>query len=140
MKVKYKEGIKEYRLITFARSNSKSCLNQVPCVSLGQKVQKGDLLAEGPCSVNGEIALGKSLRVAFMPWKGYNYEDAIVVSQRLVKDDELTSVIISEYEIEVAETKLGPEETTNDIPGVAMSKLTNLDEDGIIRIGAIVKG
>ena len=121
MKVKYKEGIKEYRLITFARSNSKSCLNQVPCVSLGQKVQKGDLLAEGP-------------------WKGYNYEDAIVVSQRLVKDDELTSVIISEYEIEVAETKLGPEETTNDIPGVAMSKLTNLDEDGIIRIGAIVKG
>jgi len=109
-------------------------LNQVPCVSLGQKVQKGDLLAEGPCSVNGEIALGKSLRVAFMPWKGYNYEDAIVVSQRLVKDDELTSVIISEYEIEVAETKLGPEETTNDIPGVAMSKLTNLDEDGIIRI------
>ena len=140
VKVKYKEGIKEYRLITFARSNSKSCLNQVPCVSLGQKVQKGDLLAEGPCSVNGEIALGKSLRVAFMPWKGYNYEDAIVVSQRLVKDDELTSVIISEYEIEVAETKLGPEETTNDIPGVAMSKLTNLDEDGIIRIGAIVKG
>ena len=140
VKVKYKHGTKEYKLTTFQRSNSKSAINQVPCVDLGQKVEKGTILAEGPCSVNGEMALGKSLRVAFMPWKWYNYEDAIVLSQRLVKDDELTSVIISEYEIEVAETKLGPEETTNDIPGVAMSKLTNLDEDGIIRIGATVKG
>ena len=140
VKVKYKEGIKDYKLVVFEKSNSKAAINQVPCVDLGQKVQKGTILAEGPCSVNGEMALGKSLRVAFMPWKGYNYEDAIVVSQRLVKDDELTSVIISDYEIEVVETKLGPEETTNDIPGVAMSKLTNLDEDGIIRIGATVKG
>ena len=101
----------------------------MPCVDLGQKVKKGDLLAEGPCSVNGEMAVGKSLRVAFMPWKGYNYEDAIVISQRLIKDDELTSIMINEYEIEVAETKLGPEETTNDIPGVAMAKLGNLDEE-----------
>lgn len=140
VKVKYKEGVKDYKLVVFEKSNSKAAINQIPCVDLGQKVQKGTILAEGPCSVNGEMALGKSLRVAFMPWKGYNYEDAIVVSQRLVKDDELTSVIISDYEIEVVETKLGPEETTNDIPGVAMSKLTNLDEDGIIRIGATVKG
>ena len=140
VKVKYKDGTKEYHLTTFVRSNHKTCITQVPCVDLGQKVKKGDLLAEGPCSVNGEMAVGKSLRVAFMPWKGYNYEDAIVISQRLIKDDELTSIMINEYEIEVAETKLGPEETTNDIPGVAMAKLGNLDEEGIIRIGSIVKG
>ena len=140
VKVKYKDGTKEYQLTTFVRSNHKTCITQVPCVDLGQKVKKGDLLAEGPCSVNGEMAVGKSLRVAFMPWKGYNYEDAIVISQRLIKDDELTSIMINEYEIEVAETKLGPEETTNDIPGVAMAKLGNLDEEGIIRIGSIVKG
>jgi DNA-directed RNA polymerase subunit beta len=85
------------------------------------------------------MALGKNLRVAFMPWKGYNYEDAIVISQRLVKDDELSSINIDVYEIEVADTKLGPEETTNDIPGVSMIKLQNLDSDGVIRIGSIVK-
>ncbi len=115
-------------------------MNQYPRVVLGQKVNAGDLLAEWPCSVGGEMALGKNLRVAFMPWKGYNYEDAIVISQRLVKDDELTSIQIEEHEIEVADTKLGPEQTTNDIPGVSMSKLKNLDEDGIIRIGSRVKG
>ncbi len=139
VKVKYKTGIKEYPLIVFARSNSKTCITQVPRVSLGQKVKKGDLLAEWPCSVNGEMALGKNLRVAFMPWKWYNYEDAIVISQRLVKDDELTSIQIEEYEIEVADTKLGPEETTNDIPWVSMIKLKNLDDDGVVRIGSIVK-
>ncbi|MFA7298417.1 MAG: hypothetical protein WC010_02110 [Candidatus Absconditabacterales bacterium] len=140
IKVKYKTGIKEYPLVIFARSNHKSCMTQIPRVSLGEKVSKGHLLAEGPCSVGGEMALGKNLRVAFMPWKGYNYEDAIVISQRLVKDDELTSIQIEEYEIEVADTKLGPEETTNDIPGVSMMKLKNLDDDGVIRIGSIVKG
>ncbi len=140
IKIKYKTGIKEYQLITFARSNSKTCMNQIPRVSLGQKVKKGELLAEGPCSVGGEMALGKNLRVAFMPWKGYNYEDAIVISQRLVKDDELSSIQIEEYEIEVADTKLGPEETTNDIPGVSMAKLRNLDDDGVVRIWSIVKG
>ncbi|USN54076.1 MAG: hypothetical protein H6765_05750 [Candidatus Peribacteria bacterium] len=94
---------------------------------------------EGPSVVDGEISLGKNLRVAFMPWEGYNYEDAVVISQRLVRDDELTSININEYEIEVADTKLGPEETTNDIPGVSLTKLKNLDEDGVIRIGSSVK-
>lgn len=97
-------------------------------------MKKGDVLIEGPSVVDGEMAIGKNLRVAFMPWDGYNYEDGIVVSQRLVKDDELTSIHIDEYEIEVADTKLGPEQTTNDIPGVALMKLKNLDEEGIIRI------
>jgi len=120
IKIKYKAGIKEYPLQVFVRSNQKTCINQIPRVALGQKVVEGDLLAEGPCSVQGELALGKNLRVVFMPWKGYNYEDAIVISQRLVKDDELTSVHIEEHEIEVADTKLGPEQTTNDIPGISM--------------------
>jgi DNA-directed RNA polymerase subunit beta len=120
IKVKYKAGIKEYVLQAFVRSNQKTCINQLPRVKLGQKVSEGDLLAEGPCSVNGEMALGKNLRIVFMPWKGYNYEDAIVISQRLVKDDELTSIHIEEHEIEVADTKLGPELTTNDIPGISM--------------------
>lgn len=139
VKVKYKTGIKEYPLTVFKRSNHKTCITQVPRVSLGQKVKKWELLAEGPCSVEGEMALGRNLRIAFMPWKGYNYEDAIVISQRLVKDDELTSVQIEEHEIEVADTKLGPEEITNDIPWVSLVKLKNLDTDGIIRIGSIVK-
>ncbi len=139
VKVKYSDGIKQYPLANFLRSNQKTSITQVPYVALGQKVEKGDILAEGPCAVDGEMALGKTLRVAFMPWKGYNYEDAIVLSERIVKEDELTSITIEEHEIEVAETKLGPEETTNDIPGVAMTKLNNLDEDGIIRIGSLVK-
>ena len=140
VKVKYKTWIKEYKLTTYKRSNAKTAINQVARASLGQKVRKWDLLAEWPCSENGELALGKNLKVAFMPWKGYNYEDAIVISQRLVKDDTLTSVKIDEKEIEVSDTKLWPEETTNDIPWVSMSKLKNLDKDGIIRIGSIVKG
>jgi len=139
VKVKYKNGIKEYELITFQRSNHKTCIHQVPRVSLKQKVKKWDILFEWPCVVDGEMALGKSLRVAFMPWRGYNYEDAIVISQRLVKDDELTSIQIEEYEIEVSDTKLGPEQTTNDIPGVSMIKLKNLDEDGVVRVWSIVK-
>jgi DNA-directed RNA polymerase subunit beta len=139
IKVKYKSGVKEYQLINFARSNHKTSLHQVPRVSLGQKVISWDILAEWPCAVDGEMALGKMLKVAFVPWEWYNYEDAIVISQRLVKDDELTSVQIEEYEIEVADTKLWPEETTNDIPGVSMQKLSNLDDDGIVRIGARVK-
>ncbi|MCR5412881.1 MAG: DNA-directed RNA polymerase subunit beta [Patescibacteria group bacterium] len=139
IKVKYKSGVKEYELTLFLKSNSKVALTQVPRVEVGQKVKKGDLLAERNSSVNGEISLGKNLRIAIMPWKGYNYEDAIVVSQRLVKDDELTSIHIHSHEIEVSDTKLGPEETTNDIPGVALAKLNNLDENGIIRIGSVVK-
>ncbi len=140
IKVKYKKlWTKEYNLITFRRSNQKTVINQSAKVSLGQKVKKGDILAEWPSVVDGEIALWKNLRVAFMPWEGYNYEDAIVISQRLVKDDELTSIHINEYEIEVADTKLWPEEITNDIPWVSLSKLANLDEDGIVRIWTYVK-
>lgn len=140
IKVKYKSGVKEYQLIVFKKSNQKTVIHQRPTVTLKQKVKKGDLLAEGPSVQGGEMATGKNLRVAFMPWEGYNYEDAIVISQRLVKDDELTSIHIEDYEVEVADTKLGPEETTNDIPGVSLSKLKNLDEDGIVRIGSTVKG
>lgn len=116
VKVKYKKGIKEYSLINFKRSNQKSIINQRAKVSIGQKVKAGTLLAEGPSIEDGEIALGKNIRIAFMPWEGYNFEDSIILSQRLVKDDTLTSIHIEEYEIEVADTKLGPEETTNDIP------------------------
>ncbi|MBP7847975.1 hypothetical protein KA013_02010 [Patescibacteria group bacterium] len=117
VKVKYqKGGTKEYECITFKRSNQKTVIHQVPRVSLGDKVKTGDIIVEGPSVVDGEISLGKNLKVAFMQWEGYNYEDAIAISQRLISDDELTSVHIDEYEIEVADTKLGPEETTNDIP------------------------
>lgn len=140
VKVRYtKGGTKEYEAIAFKRSNQKTVVHQIPRVSLGDKVKAGDILLEGPSVVDGEIALGKNLKVAFMPWEGYNYEDAIAISQRLIKDDELTSIHIDEYEIEVADTKLGPEETTNDIPGVSLTKLKNLDDDGIVRIGSTVK-
>lgn len=139
VKVKYKSWIKEYKLINYKRSNAKTCITQMARVSLWQKVKKWDILAEWPCSENWELAVGKNLKIAFMPWKWYNYEDAIVISQRLVKNDALTSVQIEEKEIEVSDTKLWPEETTNDIPGVSMSKLKNLDEDWIVRIWSIVK-
>lgn len=140
VKVKYKKlWVKEYNLITFKRSNQKSVIHQSPKVSLGQKISAWDIIAEGPSVVDWEISLGKNIKVAFMPWWGYNYEDAIIVSQRLVKDDELTSVHIEEYEVEVADTKLGPEETTNDIPWVSLSKLKNIDAEWIIRIWAVVK-
>ena len=140
VKVKYKSGTKEYELITFLKSNNKTAMVQCPCVHPGQKVKKWDLLAEGPSAVNWEMSLGTNIRIAFMPWKWYNYEDAIVVSQRLVRNDTLTSMHIEEHEIEVAETKLGPEETTNDIPWVSLAKLSNLDDEWIIRIWSIVKG
>ncbi len=140
VKVKYKKwGIKEYELRTFEKSNQKTIIHQEAIVSLQQKVKQGDILIEGSAVENGEMAVGKNLKIAFMAWKGYNFEDAIVISNRLVKDDELTSIHIEEYELEVSETKLGPEETTNDIPGVALAKLQDLDEDGIIRIGSVVK-
>lgn len=140
IKIKYgKSWIKEYELEIFKKSNQKTVIHQYPRVSLWQKVKNGDIIAEWSAVQNGEIAVGKNLRVAFMPWEGYNFEDAIIISNKLVKDDMLTSIHIEEYEVEVSETKLGPEETTNDIPGISMSKLKNLDEDGIVRIGSVVK-
>jgi DNA-directed RNA polymerase subunit beta len=122
----------------FERSNQGTCMNQKPVVSEGDKVRKGDVLADGPSTESGELALGRNLLVAFMPWQGHNFEDAIIISERLVKDDVLTSIHIEEHEIDARDTKLGAEEITRDIPNVAEEILANLDEDGIIRIGAEV--
>ncbi len=132
-------GADIYQLTKFKRSNQNTCINQKPIVSAGQRVKKGDVLADGPCTQAGELALGRNVLVAFMPWRGYNFEDAIVVSEKLVKDDYYTSIHIEEFEIEARDTKLGPEEITRDIPNIAESFLRNLDESGIIRIGASVK-
>ena len=132
-------GADIYTLIKFKRSNQNTCINQKPIVRQGQRVRKGDVLADGPCTDRGELALGRNVLVAFMPWRGYNFEDAIVVSERLVKDDCYTSIHIEEFEIEARDTKLGPEEITRDIPNIAESFLRNLDDSGIIRIGALVK-
>ncbi len=132
-------GADIYQLTKFKRSNQNTCISQKPIVHQGQKVRKGDVLADGPCTEAGELALGRNVLVAFMPWRGYNFEDAIVVSEKLVKDDYYTSIHIEEFEIEARDTKLGPEEITRDIPNIAESFLRNLDESGIIRIGATVK-
>ncbi len=132
-------GADIYQLTKFKRSNQNTCINQKPIVFQGQRVKKGDVLADGPCTENGELALGRNVLVAFMPWRGYNFEDAIVVSEKLVKEDYYTSIHIEEFEIEGRDTKLGPEEITRDIPNIAESFLRNLDESGIIRIGATVK-
>ncbi len=135
-----KNVIKEYNLQKYSMSNQKSLIHLRPRVTLGQMVKLGDILAEGQSVVWGELSLGTNLRVAFMPWGGYNYEDAIIISDRLVKDDNLTSVHIEKFEIEVSDTKLWPEQTTPDIPNVSMAKLKNLDENGIVRVGSIIKG
>jgi DNA-directed RNA polymerase subunit beta len=137
--VEYKTlGRKIHRLLKFRRSNQDTCINQVPRVSEGDRVKKGDLLADGPSTDHGELALGKNVLVAFMPWEGYNFEDAIIISERLVRDDVLTSVHIHSYEIDARDTKLGPEEITRDIPNLSEEILKDLDERGIIRIGAEV--
>ncbi len=128
-----------YRLSKFARSNQGTCINQHPIVSPGEKVQKGQVIADGPSTDEGEIALGRNVLIGFMTWEGYNYEDAILISERLVKDDVYTSIHIEEYESEARDTKLGPEEITRDIPGVGEDALRDLDERGIIRIGAEVR-
>ena len=127
-----------YRLAKFRRSNQGTCDNQRPIVDEGDRVEAGDVLADGPCTDNGEMALGKNLLVAFMPWEGHNYEDAIILSQRLVQDDVLTSIHIEEHEVDARDTKLGAEEITRDIPNVSEEVLADLDERGIIRIGAEV--
>jgi DNA-directed RNA polymerase subunit beta len=128
-----------YALTKFKRSNQNTCINQKPIVREGQVVKKGDVIADGPCTQGGELALGRNVLVAFMPWRGYNFEDAILVSEKLVREDSFTSIHIEELEVEARDTKLGPEEITRDIPNVSESALRDLDDSGIIRIGASVK-
>ncbi len=132
------EGKDEYNLLKFKRSNQGTCINQRPIVTNGEHVDKGEVIADGPSTENGEVALGKNLLVGFMTWEGYNYEDAIILNERLIMDDVLTSIHIEKYEAEARDTKLGPEEITRDIPNVGEDALKDLDEEGIIRIGAEV--
>ena len=128
-----------YQLVKFKRSNQNTCINQKPVVREGDRVLKGQVIADGPCTEQGELALGRNVLVAFMPWRGYNFEDAILISEKLVREDYYTSVHIEEFEIEARDTKLGPEEITRDIPNVSESALRDLDESGIIRIGAQIR-
>ncbi len=128
-----------YQLIKFKRSNQNTCINQKPIVRRGDRVAKGQVLADGPCTDRGELALGRNVLVAFMPWRGYNFEDAILVSERLVQEDYYTSIHIEEFEMEARDTKLGPEEITRDIPNISETFLRDLDESGIVRIGAAVR-
>ena len=138
--VRYDSGdIKSYKLIKFARSNQGTCVNQRPIVSLGDRVNKGDVIADGPSTSQGEISLGKNVLVGFMTWEGYNYEDAILINERLVMEDVFTSIHVEEYECDARDTKLGPEEITRDIPGVGDDALKYLDERGIITVGAEVR-
>ena len=128
-----------YRVHKFMRSNQGTCINQRPIVKKGERVVNGQPIADGPSTDHGELALGRNVLVAFMPWEGYNYEDAILLSERLVKDDVFTSIHIEQYEAEARDTKLGPEEITRDVPNVGEEALKDLDERGIIRIGAEVR-
>ena len=138
--IRQDDGVKKtYKLTKFLRSNQSNCYNQRPIVFKGDRVEKGDVIADGPSTSNGEMALGKNPLIGFMTWEGYNYEDAVLLSERLVQDDVYTSVHIEEYEAEARDTKLGPEEITRDIPGVGDDALKDLDERGIIRIGAEVR-
>ena len=138
--IKKKDGNKdEYKLAKFVRSNQGTCMNQRPIVSKGDQVEKGQVIADGPSTSGGEIALGKNPLIGFMTWEGYNYEDAVLLSERLVQEDVYTSVHITEYETEARDTKLGPEEITRDVPGVGDDALKDLNEQGIIRIGAEVR-
>ncbi len=132
-------GADIYQMTKFKRSNQNTCINQKPIAFQGQRVVKGQVLADGPCTDMGELALGRNVLVSFMPWRGYNFEDAILVSEKLIKEDYYTSIHIEEFEIEARDTKLGPEEITRDIPNIADAFLRNLDESGVIRIGATVK-
>ncbi|MFZ0684679.1 MAG: DNA-directed RNA polymerase subunit beta, partial [Terriglobales bacterium] len=139
MQLSREVGSDIYQLTKFKRSNQNTCINQKPIVKKGQRVVKGQVIADGPCTDFGELALGRNVLVAFMPWRGYNFEDAILVSEKMVKEDYYTSVHIEEFELEARDTKLGPEEVTRDIPNVSESTLRNLDEAGVIRIGASIK-
>ena len=131
--------IDEYKLLKFQRTNQDTCFNQKPIVSLGQHVEKGEVIADGPATYQGELALGRNVLVAFMPWNGYNYEDAILISEKIVKEDIFTSIHVKELTVEVRETKLGPEKITRDIPNTNEHAFEQLDEEGIVRIGAKVK-
>ncbi|UCG52281.1 MAG: DNA-directed RNA polymerase subunit beta [Candidatus Latescibacterota bacterium] len=133
------EGMDEYPLTKFKRSNQDTCINQKPLVNVGDRVKAGDVLADGPATADGELALGTNVLVAFMPWLGYNFEDAILVSESFLKDDKFTSIHIEEFECQVRDTKAGMEEITREIPNVGEEALRNLDEDGVVRIGARVK-
>jgi len=137
--IKTKKGLDTYRLRKFKRTNGGTCINQKPIVKKGEKVQAGDVIADGPSTQNGEMALGKNVLIAFTTWEGYNYEDAILLSERLVKEDVYTSIHIEEYDCECRDTKLGAEEITRDIPNVGEDSLRDLDDRGIIRIGAEVR-
>jgi DNA-directed RNA polymerase subunit beta len=119
-----------YPLRKYARSNQDTCLNQLPCVKQFTNVKKGDVLADGPATQGGELALGRNLFVAFMPWEGYNFEDAILLSERLVRDDVFTSIHVSEFQVEARDTKMGAEEITKDIPNVGAESLAHLDDNG----------
>ena len=134
-----KNGVHVYELRKFMRSNAGTCFNQRPVVKRGQKVKAGDVLADGPCTDKGEMALGRNILVAFMPWNGYNFEDAILISKKVLKEDIYTSIHIQEFECTARDTKLGPEEITRDIPNVGEEALKNLDHNGVVRIGAEVK-
>jgi DNA-directed RNA polymerase subunit beta len=134
-----KPGVDIYRLMKFQRSNQNTCINQRPLVKVGDQVKKGDIIADGPSTELGELALGRNVLVAFMPWNGYNFEDSILLSERIVKDDVFTSIHIEEFEVMARDTKLGPEEITRDIPNVSEETLKNLDEAGIVYIGAEVR-
>ena len=137
--VRYDDGrVEDYRLTKYLRSNHGTCINQRPIVDAGQRVEKGEVIVDGPSTNNGEIALGKNILMGFMTWEGYNYEDAILLNERMVKEDVFTSIHIEEYETESRDTKLGPEEITRDIPNVGEDALKDLDERGIIRVGAEV--
>ena len=137
--IKNKKGLKTYRLRKFKRTNGGTCINQRPIVVKGEKIKAGDVIADGPSTDKGEMALGRNVLIAFATWEGYNYEDAVLISERLVKDDVYTSIHIEEYDCECRDTKLGPEEITRDIPNVGEDSLKDLDENGIIRIGAEVR-
>ena len=137
--IKTSKGKDVYDLINFERSNHATCYHQAPIVRVGDKVKKGTVLSDGPCIDKGELALGKNVIVAFMTFDGYNYEDAVILSDRLVKYDIYTSIKIEKYDIECRDTKLGPEEITRDIPNVSEEARKNLDADGIVRIGTEVK-
>ena len=140
IKVKAENGeVDEYELIKFLRSNHGTCINQKPIVNVGQTVEKGEVIADGPATATGEVSLGKNALIGFMTWEGYNYEDAVLINQKLVREDMYTSIHIEEYDIEARDTKLGPEEITRDIPNVGDDALKDLDERGIIRIGAEVR-